>query len=71
MNKNVNFFQSCVGVMLVGPTGGGKTTVRKILERALMLLPVVDMLSIKQSESPSKVNVPLNKMFPHIFIFST
>ncbi len=27
------------GVMLVGPTGGGKTTARSILQRALVLLP--------------------------------
>lgn len=27
------------GVMLVGPTGGGKTTVRSILQKALVLLP--------------------------------
>lgn len=27
------------GVMLIGPTGGGKTTVRLILQHALHLLP--------------------------------
>ena len=27
------------GVMLIGPTGGGKSTVRKVLRKALTLLP--------------------------------
>ena len=29
------------GVMLVGPTGGGKTSVRHILQKALVLLPMI------------------------------
>ncbi|GFO34548.1 dynein heavy chain 1, axonemal, partial [Plakobranchus ocellatus] len=29
------------GVMLVGPTGGGKTSVRNILQKALVLLPMI------------------------------
>ncbi|XP_036133659.1 dynein heavy chain 14, axonemal-like [Molossus molossus] len=50
-----NQLQASVGVMLVGPTGGGKTTVRRILERALMLLPVEDVLSINERESISQI----------------
>ena len=30
------------GVMLIGPTSGGKTTVRNVLQRALTLLPCID-----------------------------
>jgi dynein heavy chain len=29
------------GIMLVGPTGGGKTTIRSILQKALVLLPTI------------------------------
>ena len=29
------------GVMMVGPSGGGKTTIRSVLQRALVLLPAV------------------------------
>lgn len=42
--------------MLVGPTCGGKTTVRRILERALTLSPVEDFLSSKERASISQVN---------------
>nr|XP_008522547.1 PREDICTED: dynein heavy chain 14, axonemal-like [Equus przewalskii] len=49
-----NQLQARVGVMLVGPTGGGKTTVRRILERTLVLLPVEDVVSIEQRESISQ-----------------
>lgn len=56
-------FQVCVGVMLVGPTGGGKTTVQRILENALILLPIADLLSVTERQSASKVNDLLNKLF--------
>ncbi|XP_054550811.1 dynein axonemal heavy chain 14 isoform X4 [Talpa occidentalis] len=49
-----NQLQNYVGVMLVGPTGGGKTTVRRILEKALIHLPVVDFLSIEQLQRSSQ-----------------
>uniref|UniRef100_F7F2H3 AAA+ ATPase domain-containing protein n=1 Tax=Ornithorhynchus anatinus TaxID=9258 RepID=F7F2H3_ORNAN len=40
-----NQIQACLGVMLVGPTGGGKTTVRKILEKVLIILPSINLIS--------------------------
>uniref|UniRef100_G1MBG8 Dynein axonemal heavy chain 14 n=1 Tax=Ailuropoda melanoleuca TaxID=9646 RepID=G1MBG8_AILME len=51
-----NQLQTCVGVMLVGPTCGGKTTVRRILERALTLSPVEDFLSSKERASISQIS---------------
>ncbi|XP_007435709.1 dynein heavy chain 14, axonemal, partial [Python bivittatus] len=46
-----NQIMARVGVMLVGPTGGGKTTIRTILEKALIILPLVDM------ESSTKLDI--------------
>ncbi|KAM6459278.1 dynein axonemal heavy chain 14 [Liasis olivaceus] len=46
-----NQIMARVGVMLVGPTGGGKTTIRTILEKALIILPLVDM------ESTTKLDI--------------
>ncbi|XP_071789676.1 dynein axonemal heavy chain 6-like isoform X2 [Asterias amurensis] len=42
------------GVMLVGPTGGGKTAVRTILQRALVLLPTIHL---EASETQSGSNI--------------
>ncbi|XP_069810836.1 dynein axonemal heavy chain 14 isoform X3 [Dendropsophus ebraccatus] len=42
MEKVIQFYHQIVarhGVMLVGPTGGGKTTVRRILEKSLQHFP--------------------------------
>ncbi|XP_054190325.1 dynein axonemal heavy chain 14 isoform X2 [Homo sapiens] len=57
-----NQLQVCVGVMLVGPTGGGKTTVRRILEKALTLLPIADFLSVAERKSASKC-VTLSELY--------
>ncbi|XP_059731658.1 dynein axonemal heavy chain 14 isoform X2 [Bos taurus] len=51
-----NQLQACVGVMLVGPTGGGKTTVRRILEKALTLLPIEEFLLIEERDSISQIS---------------
>nr|KAF6395182.1 dynein axonemal heavy chain 14 [Rousettus aegyptiacus] len=47
--------QARVGVMLVGPTGGGKTTVRRILEKALILLPSESLASAEERQSISQI----------------
>ncbi|XP_016076637.1 PREDICTED: dynein heavy chain 14, axonemal [Miniopterus natalensis] len=51
-----NQLQACVGVMLVGPTGGGKTAVRRILERALTLLPTEDVLPPEDRDLTSQTS---------------
>ncbi|XP_011359187.1 dynein heavy chain 14, axonemal [Pteropus vampyrus] len=56
--KIIQFYdqlQACVGVMLVGPTGGGKTTVRRILEKALILLPSETLSSVAERQSISQI----------------
>ncbi|XP_053239011.1 dynein axonemal heavy chain 14 isoform X1 [Podarcis raffonei] len=46
-----NQIMASVGIMLVGPTGGGKTTIRTILEKALVILPLVDTESSSKLEA--------------------
>ncbi|XP_072503821.1 dynein axonemal heavy chain 14 [Notamacropus eugenii] len=50
-----NQVQACIGVMLVGPTGGGKTTIRKILEKALIVLPTLSTSTPENQEGTSQV----------------
>ena len=47
------------GVMLVGPTGGGKTTVRSILQKALIMLPTI--LPQEDKEDGKKTGYVVNK----------
>ncbi|KAM9003084.1 dynein axonemal heavy chain 14 [Sarcophilus harrisii] len=50
-----NQVQASIGVMLVGQTGGGKTTVRKILENALIILPTLSTYATEKQEKTSQV----------------
>ena len=47
------------GIMLVGPTGGGKTVARNILLKALSILPTFSGLekSLAEKQAKSSVNV--------------
>ena len=49
------------GIMLVGPTGGGKTVARNILQRALQLLPTY--LPKRQEEEGEKPCLDKQKSF--------
>lgn len=57
------------GIMLVGPTGGGKTTVRTILQKALILMPTIvpqderEIVNRKQSMFPVSLVTLLLKSF--------
>ena len=52
------------GVMLVGPTGGGKTTSRNILQRAMVLLP-----SLSLDDDDHNDELGLNRR-PSVFVVS-
>lgn len=43
--------------MLVGPTGGGKTAIRTILEKALVILPAVQLESSTTLENIIQVQI--------------
>lgn len=45
-----NTLQVRHGVMLVGPAGGGKTTTRQILKRAIVALPTVQAREQQQQQ---------------------
>ena len=45
-----NTLQVRHGVMLVGPAGGGKTTTRQILKRAIIALPAVQARELQQEQ---------------------
>ncbi|XP_041352994.1 dynein heavy chain 6, axonemal-like isoform X2 [Gigantopelta aegis] len=61
MEKVKQFYSQIMvrhGVMLVGPTGGGKTTIRQILQKTLVLLPTIAALDTQgaadlQAKRPS------------------
>ncbi len=60
------------GVMLVGPTGGGKTTTRTLLEKALVLLPAIQadkkkFCSLGSPATPLQLN-HLVSLFEHLLM---
>ncbi|XP_049633509.1 dynein axonemal heavy chain 14 [Suncus etruscus] len=59
--------QAFVGVMLVGPTGGGKTTVRQILKRALALLSITNLETTGDINSSSQITGKKAKVDTCIF----
>ncbi|KAL2098860.1 hypothetical protein ACEWY4_005340 [Coilia grayii] len=57
--KIVHLYQAHAGVMLVGPTGGGKTTIRLILQHALDIMPAL---------SNRRTSTGLNKGTPGLYV---
>ena len=50
------------GIMLVGPTGGGKTTVRTILQKALILMPTIVPQDEKENVSRKQSLFPVSHL---------
>ena len=57
------------GVMLVGPTGSGKTTARQILRKALVVLPSVS-LEDEQGVEPGSVRAGVSAVVSAVLLFS-
>lgn len=55
------------GVMLVGPTGGGKTAVRTILQKALILLPMLALQDGAKDDAETKRHGVVLVMDLHLF----
>lgn len=50
------------GIMLVGPTGGGKTTVRTILQKALILMPTIVPQDEKENVTRKQSLFPVSSL---------
>lgn len=54
------------GIMLVGPSGGGKTVARNILNRALSILPVY---TFEKNSEKQKKEIPISLVFMQLVVF--